>query len=231
MLEDFCDRIENRRPENSKEATPMSIHVGRLATVAAFLCAAPLHGAITVTSDGGINTRGLTGFKTYVLTATSDGAPIQGFDFVGDPTAPIDPATSRGFFGPLNQTMPFLTTVWDDPPPLIPCGPGPQCDPLADSRFKFYSFSLLIIPGSARESATMLQAAFSTSPNFGQSVPFVQLAIPNGGIVHYRGVVGTTDGLEFNIAGTVGVPEPATAALVGLTLISFAVARYAPCRQ
>jgi hypothetical protein len=180
--------------------------------------------AITITSDGGINTPGLAGFKTYVVTATSDGAPVQGFDFVGDPTAPIDPAAGRGFFGPLNQLTPAgLSTIWEDAPPQSACITVPnECDPLRDSKFKFFSTSLLIIPGSARESSTMLQAAFSTSTNFGQSVPFVQLAIPNGGIVHYRGVVGTTDGLEFNIAGTVGVPEPTTASLFLMTIGGFA---------
>jgi hypothetical protein len=197
------------------------------------ILATSTHAAIAITSDGGINTPGLAGFKTYVLTATSDSAPIQGFDFVGDPTAPIDPATSRGFFGPINQLSGpgGLSTIWDHRGFPGICDFRPMCNPTQDSRFEFDSSSLLIIPGSARENSTMLQAAFSTSTNFGQSVPFVQLAIPNGGIVHYRGVVGTTDGLEFNIAGTVGVPEPTTAAVLGLSLVSLAIARRTRCRR
>jgi hypothetical protein len=107
----------------------MSTYIGVLATTAAFLSAAPLHAAITVTSDGGINTPAFPGFKTHVLTASSDGAPIQGFDFVGDPTAPIDPATSRGFFGPLNQLTPAgLSTLWDDAPPLFALANVTPCE-------------------------------------------------------------------------------------------------------
>jgi hypothetical protein len=65
---------------------------------------------------------------------------------------------------------------------------------------------LLIIPGSARESATSLQGAFSTSNNFGQSVAVAELVIPTAGAatVNMRGVAGTADGMEFPITGVFG---------------------------
>jgi hypothetical protein len=164
------------------------------------LLAVPAVEASITISSTSIVTPGLPGFRTHTLTATSDGAPIQGFDFVGDPTAPVDPVTSRGIFGPLNQLSPpgGLSTVWTDIDVLLPIL-IPGSDARQDSKFLFNSQSLLIIPGSARESATSLQAAFSTTTNFGQSVPFAQIVLPVFQSAYGRGVVGTTDGMEFQV--------------------------------
>jgi hypothetical protein len=166
--------------------------------------------AVTISSTA-IVTPGLPGYRTWTLTATSDGAPIQGFDFVGDPTAPLDYRTSRGIFGSLNQvSLPAgLSTVWTDIDALIPIlAPGANAQ--QDSNFLFISTSLLIISGSARESKTSLQAAFSTSSDFGQSVPVAELVLPNSGGIgtFYRGVVGTKDGREFGVSGSTGFILP-----------------------
>jgi hypothetical protein len=178
------------------------------ALIAAWMIATSAHAAISFTIDQ-IDTPGLPGFKTNSVIATSDGAPIQGFDFVGDPTVPVDPATSRGFFGLMKQLNPGgLSTIWTDYDALLPIL-IPGSDARQDSKFLFHSQSLLIIPGSARESATSLQAAFSTTTSFGQSVKFAQIVSPIAGAATtiYRGVVRTTDGSEFPVSGLV-VPGP-----------------------
>jgi hypothetical protein len=175
-----------------------------LAVLTVLAVAACSQAAVMITTSS-IDTPGLAGFQTWTVTATSDGAPLQGFDFVGDPTAPVDPATSRGFFGPMNQVNVPVSTVFTDSDALIPLlAPGANAQ--QDSNFLFNSTALLIIPGSARETANSLQAAFSTSGNFGQSVAVAELVIPVGAAatVNYRGVAGTTDGMEFPIMGTVG---------------------------
>jgi hypothetical protein len=179
------------------------------ALIAASMIAASIQGAVTITIDNGIDTPGLPGFRTFTVTATSGGAPIQGFDFVGDPTAPVDPATSHGFFGQMNQVTLFdgaLSTIWTDHDAIIDLQPGLNRN--QDSNFLFNSSSLLIIPGSARETATSLQAAFSTTTNFGQTVPFAQIVVPATAVAIpiFRGVVGTTDGAEFPVSGYVVPP-------------------------
>jgi hypothetical protein len=179
-----------------------------LAVLTVLTVAAVSQAAVTITANAGIDTPGLAGYKTFTLTAASDGAPLQGFDFVGDPTATVDPATSRGFFGPMNQVALTggLSTVWTDSDALIPVLSTPAgASAQADSNFLFASSALLIIPGSARETATSLQGAFSTSADFGQSVAIAELVIPTAasGRVDFRGVVGTTDGAEFPVSGFV----------------------------
>jgi hypothetical protein len=175
--------------------------------VTALMAATAGQAAVTITSDV-IDTPGLSGFKTYTFTALSDGAPIQGFDFVGDPTAPVDPLTSRGIFGSFNQITAPVSTIWTDNDALLSIlVPGSNAQ--QDTNFLFNSSSLLIIPGSARETATSLQAAFSTSSDFGQSVKFAELVVPVGsGLVSLRGVVGTRDGMEFpvSLGGTLPLP-------------------------
>jgi hypothetical protein len=84
-----------------------------LAVLTVLAVAAAAQAAVTISSTK-VATPGLAGFETWTVTATSDGAPLQGFDFVGDPTAPVEPATSRGFFGTLNQITAPVSTVWTD---------------------------------------------------------------------------------------------------------------------
>jgi hypothetical protein len=177
-----------------------------LAVLTGLTVAAASQAAVTITSTS-VDTPGLAGFQTWTVTAASDGAPLQGFDFVGDPSAPVDPASSRGFFGPLNQLVPpgGLSTVWNDNNALIPIL-IPNANAQQDSQFMFTSGQLLVIPGSARENATSLQAAFSTSANFGTSVPLAQIVLPTGQSANFRGVAGTNDGMEFPVQGVVGMP-------------------------
>jgi hypothetical protein len=184
-----------------------------LAVLTVLAAAAATQAAVTITSSS-VDTAGLAGFKTWTLTATSDGAPLQGFDFVGDPTAPVDPATSRGFFGSMNQiVLPTGALVFNDSNALIPLL-MPGATAAQDSQFPFTSTSLLVIPGSARETASSLQAAFSTSSNFGQSVAVAQLVLPSTGSANFRGVAGTTDGAEFPVSGTVGGGQQPVAPVV-----------------
>jgi hypothetical protein len=179
-----------------------------LAVLTVLAVAAATQAAVTFTTSS-VDTPGLAGFKTWTVTANSDGSPLQGFDFTGDPTATVDPATSRGFFGTLNQSAAPVSTIWTDSDTLIPLlAPGTNAQ--QDTNFLFASSSLLIIPGSATESGTSLRGAFSTSADFGQSVAVAELVIPTAGAatVNYRGVVGTKDGAEFPVSGTVGGGPP-----------------------
>ena len=165
------------------------------------------------------------GVTSYTLTAHSDGAPIIGFDFTGDPAAPIDPFTSPGFFGCLCQLNPAGNqTVFNDANGFIPF--ILEWDISQDTQFRFNSTSLNIVPNSARESDTMLQAAFTALQPLGTSVAFVQLAVPDGQRVLFRGTVELADGSTFPLqggslfdGGFLCVPEPSTFALAALALL------------
>ncbi|HEX2477317.1 MAG TPA: hypothetical protein VHK01_21350, partial [Lacipirellulaceae bacterium] len=73
--------------------------------------APPSTAAVTISASAS-PTQGLPGYNTWLLRAHSD-APMQGFDFAGDKSN--DPATGRGFFGPMNQINPFAhPTIFSD---------------------------------------------------------------------------------------------------------------------
>jgi hypothetical protein len=201
------------KPHTSLMRTFYMLRNTFLAVLTVLTVSVAAQAAVTFMSNAGVDTPGLAGFKTYTVTAMSDGAALQGFDFVGDPGAPVDPATSRGIFGPLNQITLFggaVSTVFSNNNAVIDGQAGLNHN--MDSQFLFDPGQLLVIPGSARETATTLQGAFSTSADFGLSVPFAQIVLPMGQTAMARGIAGTTDGMEFpvsfSVGGTVTPPAP-----------------------
>src|SRR5688572_16520339 len=96
-----------------------------LAVLTGLALATASQATVTISSTS-VDTPGLTGFKTWTVTATSTD-PITAIDFVGDGNN--DTATGRGFFGPLNQlTAAGMPTPWQDFNLFLP-------QPLQDSQF------------------------------------------------------------------------------------------------
>jgi hypothetical protein len=159
--------------------------------------------AVTIESTS-VDTPGLTGFKTWTVTAVSTD-PITAFDFVGDGSN--DSATGRGFFGPLSQVgLPTGPTIFEDGNVLIPIVGTPAGSQIAhDSQFKVLSSAVVVPPGLAEESATLLQATWAWSAAQGTSVPFAQ--ITTNGTVNFRGAVtALVNGVQtdFPVSGTLG---------------------------
>jgi hypothetical protein len=185
-------------------------HVKTIAVLMVLVAAVSSQAAVTITSDSGVPTPGLPGFKTFTLTAHANN-PITAFNFVGDGNN--DPATGLGFFGPMNQVHPFgLPWIFDN---YIP---GPiTFNPLLDSHFLVSSAAVVVPPGLAEEGPNILQAAWAWSTPQSNSIPFVQIV--TAGQVCYRGQVTTfSNGTNFDDAiqiGCVGVvPEPSTSLLL-----------------
>ncbi|QDU87406.1 hypothetical protein Pla175_07660 [Pirellulimonas nuda] len=166
---------------------------------------------VTITDDGGVDTPGLPGFRTYTLTAQSTGTRIVAFDFVGDAMLPAD----FGFFGAMNQVHPlgFDTPFKDQNGFFAAVGALPS----QDSQFLFVLSDLAFaIPGLSTDSHSRLEAVLALlQPT--SSVPFVQLVLPAGpgaGGVLYSGLVALESGDVLFVTGSVGVPVPEPAALV-----------------
>lgn len=202
-----------------------------VAAVVVLGCAATSQAGVLITRSDA-PTVGLAGYTTVTLTATTDnGSQIHGFDFASQP--------SYGFFGPMNQVNPAgVATVFDDFNFFFcfVCGQLTQ-----DSQFKFNSSSVTVPAGFASESNTKLRAIFASGVSLGTSVPFVQLVIPEAAsaTVNYVGQIQTILGsglpLDNNVSGSIPVPipEPASAALVGLVvaIIGGCCRRRRPCRD
>jgi hypothetical protein len=148
-----------------------------------------------ITSDSGIPTPGLPGFRTHTLTAVSDD-PITAIDFVGD--GRNDPSTGKGFFGPMNQiSLPAsLTTIFSDNNALIPLlSPGHTAQ--EDSHFLVLSTNVVVPPGLAEEGPKVLQAAWAWSSSPGHVVPFAQIVVPESTIIGFRGTItALVDGVQ-----------------------------------
>lgn len=205
------------------------LHAGII--VALSVCTA-VHAAqpvvtITQTYDP---TPGLPGYTTWVLTAHSE-LPIMDFDFIGF-RGDNDPSVGLGFFGPLNQVHPFrLSTVYQD---LNPVFPLVGADVKQDSQFLAVTTGNMVTGSIFREdSPSVLQGAFGRfMPPLGNTVPFVQLVIPHGGRVTYRGKITDVNLRTTLVSGELvapPVPEPASIVLAGLGLMAAGLARR--CRR
>jgi hypothetical protein len=173
------------------------------AVLTVLAAAATSQAAIMLSADAGVDTPNMAGFKTFTITATSSvsGETVAGVDLIGDKDAPVDPATSRGIFGNMNQVVLFggaLSTVFQDNNAVIN-GTPPQSS-LQDSQFLFATNAptgaVNSPSGFARESATSLQALFSRDTGFGQSFPLAQIvANPSAAAsVNVRGVFAVNQG-------------------------------------
>lgn len=190
-----------------------------LLTILTMVVAAASSQAAVIISRSDSPTVGLPGFTTVTLTASTDnGSNIYGFDFASKP--------SYGFFGPMNQVNPAGgATVFQDLNAFF-AFLEPPVDLSRDSQFKFFTSQLTIPGGFASESNSKLRAIFASGVSLGASLPFVQLVIPEAAAatVNYVGQIQTIFGsglpLDNNVSGSIPVPipEPASAALVGLVV-------------
>jgi hypothetical protein len=181
-----------------------------LAVLTVLTVAAASQAAVTINATS-VDTPGLSGFRTWTLTAASDD-PVTAIDFVGDGNN--DPASGRGFFGPLNQLMAAgMPTPWQDFNAFLPQPDGP----MQDTQFMVVSGQVVVPAGLAEENGNLLQGAWAWSVSPGNSVPFAQLVIPSEGTVNYRGAVtALVNGVQtdFPVSGMVpmgtgGVPPVA----------------------
>jgi hypothetical protein len=191
-----------------------------LSVLTVLTVAAATQAAVTISGNmatDGVATPGLAGFKTYTITANSDD-PITAVDFVG--AGDNDPGTGRGFFGAMNQLTPpgGLSTVFQDANALIPILiPGANAQ--QDSQFSVLTAGVVVPPGLAEESGTLLQGAWAWSSPQGLSLPFAQIVIPDSNTngVAFRGAItALVNGVQtdFNVSGTVGGGAPVTPPVV-----------------
>jgi hypothetical protein len=159
-------------------------------------------------------TPGSTTHQTWIVKAISD-QPMQGFDFAGDGSN--DPATGRGFFGPMQQVNPAgQATVYADANAFFPIVGR---DVKEDSQFTTRAADVVVPAGFAEESNTLLQGIWAHSAPVGNSWDIAQLVIPTAAAatVSFRGSISTLEGVnivENNVTGVVGGggPEPLVAA-------------------
>jgi hypothetical protein len=147
---------------------------------------------------------------------------MQGFDFAGDGSN--DPATGKGFFGPMNQLNPAgQATVYSDNNVLITALGG---NPKQDSQFIVTTGSVVVPAGFAEEGSNILQGIWAHSAPVGNTFDLAQLVIPNGAAatVNFRGTIATLENnqlVDNNVSGSVPIPEPASLALIAIGLVGF----------
>jgi hypothetical protein len=162
--------------------------------------------------------------QTWDITVNST-IPVQGFDFFGDGGTSPGPNTF-GFFGPMNQVQPAGPTVWQDSNAFMGFVGANERQ---DSQFKFLSSTLTVVPGSATESTSRLQAAAAAGAPLGAGglvVPLAQLVIPIAdtasvqfqGRIAFSSASGEASHLVSGIVGAV-IPEPASLVLAGLAMV------------
>jgi hypothetical protein len=172
------------------------------------LLAAASAQAAVVISTTSQPTVDMAGFTTYTLTATSDTAPIAGFDFFGTQAAPLG---FRGAMGQVSQPPTLIQTVFGDFNEFFPLL-GRNVS--QDSQFKFNATggnAVLVPTGFALEGPDFLKASFAL-PAPVQSVAFAQIVISDilSSGVNYSGLIGfpTESGLPLvRVDGCVGCGE------------------------
>jgi hypothetical protein len=222
-LAGFCERFVRILPHTTLTKEIQMIRKAFFALMAVLMVAASTQAGVVVSSDEGVVTPGLTGFKTFTLTATSDvaGEFISVIDFIGDKDN-TNPATARGFFGAMNQLEAGGpgTTVFNNANFFFPN------NGIADSQFKENSGNVIVAASS--ESTTSLRAGYAYATPSALSLQFAQLTLPDAGAgrVDYRGVFSVARGGTIvdlpeltgcvGVCGQVGVP-PLVADVSGQT--------------
>jgi len=188
---------------------------------AASFMAASAHAATITLSVTGVPTPGLAGFNTVTVHLHSTDT-MQGFDFAGDGTQ--SGPNSKGFFGTMNQVNPAsLPTIYSDNNGVITALGG---NPAQDSQFLVKSTDVTVPAGFSSENGTHIQGIWAAAAPVGTDVDVAQLVMPiqSSGVVNYSGAISTVESgvvVANQISGviTFPVPEPATFALVGLSVL------------
>lgn len=142
-------------------------------------------------------TPGMTGFRTYTMTLSSDMGAISSLEaeFSGTTIHQVNPLAFSTVFQDNNALFGFV-----------------GANPLQDSQFLFHSANetLLVVPGSAVESNSILEAAFTSFDAF-VTRNIAQIVAPIGQAVQYN-VLAVVGGQELRTQGAF-VPEPSSLAL------------------
>jgi hypothetical protein len=167
----------------------------------------------------------LPGYTTYVFTAYSDEL-ILGFDFYGDGST--DPATSLGFFSPMNQLNPFgQSTVFPDNNVIFPFA---GLDPRQDSQFVARACGDCVDLSRGTEGPDFLKGSRYFFPR--NEVEFARLVVPDSSRapIRYRGKIIIREfpnvEVEIPVSGTIPpIPEPASVVLAGFMAMSWLLVR------
>lgn len=142
-------------------------------------------------------TPGLVGYRTYTMTLATDMGNVTSLEaeFSGTTIRQVNPLGFPTIFQDNNALFTFV-----------------GADPLQDSQFLFHSTneSLLIPPGTAQESNSVLKAAFTSFDAFAMR-NIAQIVAPIGQPVEYN-VLAVVGGQEIRTQGAF-VPEPSSLAL------------------
>lgn len=148
---------------------------------------------------------GLTQYTFALSTESGDPGLIGGMDltFTAQNMNQINPVGSSTVFQDNNAFFPLVGESVDE-----------------DSQFLFDSSDLLLAPGVAAESGSLLTAAFAL-PDGSAELPFAQrdiaqIVVPTGSAVAWSGRVtfANTGGQGQDVSGV--IPEPSSLALLGL---------------
>jgi hypothetical protein len=180
-----------------------------VAIVVAFAVAASANAGVLVTSTG-VPTTDLEGFTTWTVNATSDSGPINGIDatFAG----PMNHVNPNGMATVFNDTNGFFGFVF--------------ANASQDSQFLFKSDKILST--ATGEGDSLLKGALTNLSAYSggsMSIDFAQIVIANGGSVTFSADFDDGGAGAVSVEGVVGIPEPATFALMGLALIGIGFLR------